>query len=269
MIHFLSGLPRSGSTLLAALLAQHPKAHVSATNDLLELVVQIRNSWVGFDAFRAQGLERVKPRIRSALRGLVEGFYANETNNTVIDKNRAWPGYIDLIEDVLERKVKIVCPVRDIKEVVASFERLHRQHPLTAPHGVSDGYFQQQTIQGRAEFLLSPSGTIGLAARRLLDAIARGYRDRLLIVPYPSIVGAPEATCIQVFAFLGLRPIEVDAKNVKGPDASRDTDVWGLPLHKIKSEVQPPDTDWRTVLPVEVGRWIDEQHATFQSLLKV
>jgi hypothetical protein len=38
-IYFLSGLPRSGSTVLAALLQQHPEMHTTATSGLLDMLV--------------------------------------------------------------------------------------------------------------------------------------------------------------------------------------------------------------------------------------
>ena len=38
-IYFLSGLPRSGSTVLAALLQQHPEMHTTATSGLLDMLM--------------------------------------------------------------------------------------------------------------------------------------------------------------------------------------------------------------------------------------
>ena len=37
-LHFLAGLPRSGSTLLAAILNQNPAARVSSTSDLVHIL---------------------------------------------------------------------------------------------------------------------------------------------------------------------------------------------------------------------------------------
>ncbi len=270
MIHFLAGLPRSGSTLLGSLLSQHPKLHVTPTNDLVEMVANIRNSWVGYDGFRAQGLEKVKPRIRTALREMMRGFYSSELEEgkLVLDKNRAWPAYIDLLEDALGRKVKILCPVRDLKDIIASFEKLHRKNPLTAPHGQGDQYFVQQTVMGRCQSLMTSNGTVGLAVRRIMDAIDRGYEDRLFFIPYENLVKDPWSMCIQVFAFLGIRPIEVDIDNIQGIDCSRDVDVWGLPLHSLKEKIDS-ESDWQTILPKEVSQWIDCEYARTQMLAKI
>jgi len=52
-IHFISGLPRSGSTLLANLLAQNPRYHSTATSGILEILFQVRNNWDKVAEFRA------------------------------------------------------------------------------------------------------------------------------------------------------------------------------------------------------------------------
>lgn len=46
-IYFLAGLPRSGSTLLANILAQNPSIYVTPTSGIVDMLVQVRNSWVG------------------------------------------------------------------------------------------------------------------------------------------------------------------------------------------------------------------------------
>jgi sulfotransferase len=272
VIHFLAGLPRSGSTLLASLLSQHPDLHVTATNDLVELVASARNSWPALDGFRAQGLGSVAPRVRSAIRGLVRGFYEAElaAGRAVLDKNRAWPAYIELMEDVLGREVRVVCTVRDVRSVFASFERLRAGSPLTAPHGQGDQYLAGQSMRGRAEQLLGDGGAVGLAARRLLDAFDRGLAGRLVIVPYSHLTAMPALACLQVFLALGLKPAEVNHKAVRHPSPERDIDVWGLPLHAVGPEVVHREDDgWRSSLPAGLAAWIDGQFGDIQALSRL
>ena len=44
-LYFLAGLPRSGSTVLAALLKQHPELHTTATSGLLGILVGMLQGW--------------------------------------------------------------------------------------------------------------------------------------------------------------------------------------------------------------------------------
>ena len=45
MIHFLSSLPRSGSTLLASLLNQNPDVFASNTSNLCEVMGAVIDAW--------------------------------------------------------------------------------------------------------------------------------------------------------------------------------------------------------------------------------
>jgi len=192
----------------------------------------------------------------------MRGFYSQELSQgkSVLDKCRTWPAYIELIEDVLERPIRMVCPTRDLKDIVASFERLRRKHPLTAIHGLGADYFAQQTVLGRAQHLLSPQGVVGLPLVRLMDAIDRGYQDRMFFVNYKELMGDPVGVCATAFAFLGLKPMEVDLNNITGPDTSRDIDVWGLPLHTTRP-FETVVSHWQEVLPDHVAQWIDTEFA--------
>ena len=52
-IHLISGLPRSGSTLLANLLAQNPRFQATASSGILDVLFNVRNIWDTLGEFRA------------------------------------------------------------------------------------------------------------------------------------------------------------------------------------------------------------------------
>ncbi len=53
LIYFLAGRPRSGSTLLANILAQNREIYVTPTSGIVDMLVQVRNAWDLNDAFQA------------------------------------------------------------------------------------------------------------------------------------------------------------------------------------------------------------------------
>ena len=85
--HFISGLPRSGSTLLAALLRQNPRFEAGMSGPLAGLFgallgqMSARNEYSVFidDARR----ERI-------LRGLFDSFYADCKAGVIFDTSRGW-----------------------------------------------------------------------------------------------------------------------------------------------------------------------------------
>lgn len=258
-IVFHSSLPRSGSTLLQNLAAQCESNHVTPTSDVIELVVAARNHWMEYPGFKAQGIDRCAPNIKRALRGIVEGYYSQElaVGKTIWEKSRGWIAYLELLDEIFEAPQRIVCCVRDVRDIVASFEKLHRKSSLTKRDAVGDAYFDCQTIQGRAMQLLSKEAVVGLAINRLRDALAKGYRDRLLIVPYHGLTSDPVGTMARLHYSLGLPPIMVDPSNVE--QVTREDDgQWGMDLHTVRPVVEANEETWRGVLPDGLAEWINE-----------
>lgn len=261
-LHFVVGL-RSGSTLLQNLLAQNPAFHVTATNDLIELVVAARDSWMTYDGFKAQGLSSVEPRIVNMLGGMIHGFYRAEIDSgkTIFDKSRGWPAYIELLETILARPVKIIVCIRDLRDIVASFEKLFRKSIMTkhAPH--RQALFDVQTVDGRARQLLSKEAVGGLYVNRILDAFDRGVGDRLVIVPYRELTEFPQQTLARLHMELGLMPFTYNHDYVE-QKINEDDQGYGMNLHTIRPKVEPETQPaWHGVLPERTAQWIEEEYS--------
>ena len=110
-IHFISGLPRSGSTLLAALLRQNPALHANITSPLGSLVgtVLVDMSQGNETSVFIDDSQRV-----TLLRGLFDGYYhAIHPTKTVFDTNRGWTIRLNLLATLFP-EAKMVCCVRHI-----------------------------------------------------------------------------------------------------------------------------------------------------------
>jgi len=77
--HFISGMPRSGSTLLAAILNQNPRFRAGMTSPLADImgVVMAEASSKNDFSFDVSDDQRV-----AMLRGLVENFYAGYADSS-------------------------------------------------------------------------------------------------------------------------------------------------------------------------------------------
>jgi sulfotransferase len=267
----VSTLPRSGSTLLCALLSQSPANHVSPTNDLSELIAGTRNQWTGCEGFRSQGIEKVAPRIRSTLKAMIAGFYRPEyaAGKVVFDKSRSWLGMLPLLEDILERRVQVVVTVRDLRDVVASLEKLFHTNPLTRPARSPQQQVNGMTVEQRCRQYLAPDAMTGIAIHRIKNAFETGYGDRLIIVPYTELVLNPKLTIARLHQDLGLPPFVCDPDHVEHPDPEQDMQVHGLPLHALRPEVDTLALErWRGVIPEETAAWIDTEFTGIQELAR-
>jgi sulfotransferase len=244
--YFVSGLPRSGSTLLMNILAQNPNFHVTGTNGIMDVMFGVRNQWDQLVEFQAHPDEAGKLRV---LRGILESFYADVEQPVVFDKCRGWLSLIEMGEAILGHKMKILVPVRDMRDVLASFEKLWRETSKTSQVGQErSAYFKFQTVQGRCDMWLATDQPVGLAYNRIADALARGYRDRMHFVDFDALTVRPEETLAGIYEFLGEKPFKHDFNNVKQVTWEDDRVHGFKGLHDIRSKVEPIRPQWPTVL---------------------
>ncbi len=244
--YFISGLPRSGSTLLCNILAQNPRFHTTSTSGIMDVMFGVRNQWDKLVEFKASPNPEGKLRV---LRGILGSYHSNTDKPVVFDKCRGWLSLLEMAEEVLGHKAKVLVPVRDMRDVLASFEKLFRETAKTAQIAQEgQNYFGFQTVQGRVDMWMKPDQPVGLAYNRITDAIRRGYSDRMFLVNFDDLTSHPKETMKAIYKFLGEEPFEHDFNNVKQVTWEND-DVHGMKgLHDIRSKVEPVPEQWPNVL---------------------
>lgn len=244
--YFLGGMPRSGSTLLCNILAQNPRFHTTQTSGCMDVMFGVRNSWDKLVEHQAHPKPDAKRRV---LRAILESYYADVERPVIIDKCRGWVSLIEMTEVVLEQPVKILVPVRDVRDVLASFEMLWRRHAAQGQiSGEQENYIQFQTIEGRTAYWMREDQPVGLAWNRIRDAVNRGFEDRLHFVPFDQLTKTPENTLREIYTFLDEPHFEHDFDHVEQV-TQEDDRVFGFEgLHTIRSKVEPIAPRWPKVL---------------------
>jgi sulfotransferase len=269
-IHFVSCLPRSGSTLLLNILGQNPGHYVTPTSGMIEIFMAVKNGWKNFLEFKAEGLEKIKPRIDGALKGIIHGYFDKEfeAGKVVFDKSRGWPNYIEHLEEALGRKVKLLVTVRDVREICASFEKIYRKREIDYDYALGDAFFKTQTVQGRCEHLLSDGGVVGLTINRVRDALARGMGDRLLLIPYRALTSHSAQSLDLIHGALGLEPFEYDFDKIE--QITHENDIYhGMRLHVIQPQVKPNEKpSWPDILPKKYAAEIADRYRDINDLAK-
>jgi sulfotransferase len=249
--HFISGLPRSGSTLLANILAQNPRFHAEGTSGIMDIMFGVRNQWDNLIEFKATPNEDGKKRV---LKGILDSYYSNIDKPVVFDKCRGWTSLIEMAEYALDEKVKILVPVRDMRDVLSSMEKLWRKSNAKTNPNVGADYFKMQTVQGRVNNFLDGNQPIGLAHNRIKDALQRGYGDRLFFVYFKDLTTNPKETMQKIYDFLGEEYYDHNFDNVDQVN-KEDDNIFGFDnLHTIRPKVEPIKSDWREIL----GNWAED-----------
>jgi len=247
-IHFIAGLPRSGSTLLCNVLAQNPRFHTTTTSGVLEVLTAIRNGWEQVEGFKASPCRAAKKNVLGAC---LRGFFEHVDEPVVFDKSRGWPSYIEMAERILGRKAKLLVPVRDLRDVVASFENIYRKHAAFDPlPQEKHSPVQWVTIEGRIQAWIAPGAPVGNAYNRIKDALARGFRDRMHFVEFERFTKNPARVLGEIYDFLGEPVFEHDFDHVEQLVVEDDTG-FGFPpesLHKIRPKITPMPPRWEGVI---------------------
>ena len=252
---FPSGLPRSGCTLLSGLLAQNPALYVSGTSGILGILTNIRNHWEDVAEFRALDPVLSAQRKLQVLRAALDGYYSDVIHKTVIDKCRGWPQHLEMAETILGYKPKMLVTVRDVRDVLASCEKLWRAQKLKnllidMEKGNPVDY---QSVDGRCKVLMSGTGMVGSSANLICDATVRGWGAQMYFVEYDELCARPHETLGKIYAFLEIDPYTHNCSDVVPSVVENDAAYgWG-DLHTIRPVVLPQDPQWPKYLPTHVA----------------
>ncbi|KAF1072564.1 MAG: hypothetical protein GAK45_00154 [Pseudomonas citronellolis] len=244
--HFISGLPRSGSTLLAAILLQNPRFHAGMSSPVGGLFTSVREQCSAGSEFASRISHDQRRRL---LRGLFDAYYADQSDKSVVfDTNRLWSANLPALRDLFPQNKVIAC-VRNVAWVMDSLERLFRANPFENTKLFNDAS-ERNSVYSRVEALAQRNRLVGFAWSALKEAFYGEQADALLVIDYDLLVGSPEKVMRLVYQFLDEPWFEHDFDNLAydAPDFDEALGVAGL--HKVRPKVALAER--RTLLPPDL-----------------
>jgi sulfotransferase len=241
-IFFVSGLPRSGSTLLTAILRQNPEFHSEPHSPLAPLATGLLT---GMSAQVEQFMLLSDETRERLVRSLFESFYVNE-KRTIFDVSRLWCAKLPLLMTLFP-ETKIIACVRDPVWIIDSFERLSRANPFlhSKLFGPND-----HTVHARAERLIGAEGGFHFAWTALLDACASEHSSKMMLVDYDLFAKEPENALKAIYKFLDLPYFQHNFEYVEFSGLDQFDQSMGVPLHRIRSKVEYIPRE--TILPKDL-----------------
>jgi sulfotransferase len=241
IIHFLSGLPRSGSTLLSNILMQNPEFDVCSTSGLADVQIFHRNQWQNIVWHRA--MDRIVQGVKrdAVSRAIFQAYHADSKSPVVFDKNRGWPAHAEFIAAHYSENFRMILTVRDIREVLASFEKLFRRTAKERqPPTEMAEYFATLTALDRALYLLRANQLVGAPVCMIQDIFGRGFGKNCILVDFDDLCKSPERVMQEIYEFLEKDYFPHDFKKVEQKTKEDDfVHGWTLDLHEIRPEVKP------------------------------
>jgi sulfotransferase len=249
-IHFISGLPRSGSTLLAAILLQNPRFHAGVISPVASLF-QALTQQMSRSAETAVFVD--EDRRRAVLRGVFDNYYSREhPTKVVFDTQRYWASRISGLAQLFP-EARTICCVRHVPWILDSLERAQRRNALEPSRLYN--FDPAGTVYSRFESIRSGVGVVGFAWNATREAFYGGYKDRLMLLQYETLAAEPERAMRALYAFIGEPWFAHDFDKVEF-QATEFDDVLGAPgLHSVRQKVSIEPR--QTILPPDMWKMVE------------
>lgn len=256
---YLSGLPRTGSTVLSSLLNQHPRIHATTTSPVADLVSMALDNWGRLSG----ALVNPHPgQLGGILDGIISGAHQHVREDVVVDKNRLWPRYAEHLYRATGIKPKIICTVRPIPEIMASYILLIHKN------------------SGRITFIDAAVAEAGLPVNNktrckiLLEnfinhpytSLKIGYNSRaadMCFVHYRDLVEDSSATMQKIYSFIGVEDHSADTANLQDME---ENDVFhgGIQgLHHVRPQLARTSPQATEVLGVDLAEYYSKMRLEF------
>jgi len=240
-LHFISGLPRSGSTMLSAILRQNPRVQANITSPARDILAAVERETSRTNEASLLLSQQQKTKLYA---GIFRALYEHPTHRVAFDTNRLWCAKLPLIAHLFPL-AKVVACVRHVSWIMDSFERLFRGNPMELS-GIYD-FSPTTTVFSRCAKLASSDGVVGRSLDALREAYYGEHADRLMLIDYANFCANPQETMNKLYDFIDEPVFLHDFEHLKFDSPDFDDRLGAPGLHRVRPKVEYVARE--TVLP--------------------
>lgn len=237
-IFFNSSMPRSGSTLLQNILGNNPDIYATPTSGVVDMLIASKKAYTQSPVFKAQNEYEMKSAFLHYCGYALNGYFAGLTDKPyAIDKSRAWAINKPFLECFYPNP-KIICMVRDLRDIIASMEKNYRKHPdkwdssldIENPKGTNVAERVTLWMKGKP---------VGTTLNNLKEVFHRELHKDILFVRFEDLSENPEEEMRRVYEYLDIPYYNYDFNNIKQVTFEDDKFHGRYGDHKIKNSIKP------------------------------
>jgi sulfotransferase len=249
--YFISGLPRSGSTLLSGILKQNPDFYA----DIASPVEGLTGTSIDLITSGENNLNITEDQRKNLMYGIFDGYYKHIEKPVIFDSSRCWTKKTPFLK-ALFPYTKILCPVRDIVSILNSFEVLFNKNYFYTKQ-INEKIFSENIFIRIQELF---QREIFNYYSFLLECYAMNP-EMIMLIEYENLCKEPEKTMRKVYEFLERPYYSHDFENVEYSNENFDKSCNLKDLHTVKRKVEynPP----RCILPPEIVKKYKEMNMEF------
>lgn len=222
MLTFLSGLPRSGSTLLSAILSQNPEVHAEGNSAVCQLMwdAQVSCETSAWEQLEANNRADTQDALIASIPAI---YYRDVRAQHIVDKCRSWTlaPNMAMIRRYITDDPRVIVLTRPVDEIVDSFKRLYAANDLAITE-------EQLLASGSEPIMRSLSG---------VEYARSVNRGEFLFVEYADLVDDPAAVIDEIYGFMDWERFSHDFLNVVNQHPEDDSVYGLLGMHEIRERV--------------------------------
>ena len=224
----LSGLPRSGSTLLSSILSQNPDIHAEGNSAVCQLMWDMQHSCNGNAKEQLLANNRNKTS-KDLISSIPDIYYIDVKAPIIIDKCRSWtlPDNMMMLYNYVDSNPKVIVLERPLIEIVKSFVNLRKEN----------------NWQGNSEKGLLD---IGYPIERSLSGIKwakENNKGEFLFIQYDNLISDTQNTIDKIYKFCELEFFEHDFNNIVNKHPENDSVYGLLGQHDIRPTINKRNID--------------------------
>jgi sulfotransferase len=215
----LSGLPRTGSTLLSAILSQNPEIHAEGNSAVCQLMWDMQQS-----VFNSEQIKASNKNVLDALvKPIPHTYYADVSKPIVVDKCRSWtlPANVEILNRYFDNAPKVIVLVRPVVEIVASFMALRKANGWT---NLEAGLLED----GSEPIMRSLAG---------VEWARKNNNGEFLFVTYDELVDDTQTTLDRIYEHCGWQSFQHDLDNIVNRYKENDAIYRLLGQHDIRPQI--------------------------------
>jgi len=218
----LAGLPRTGSTLLSAILSQNPEVHAEGNSAVCQLMWDMQQSCEVDAAEQLQANHRQVDQ-DALVASIPAIYYRNVKAQHIVDKCRSWtlPDNMAMLRRYVTDDPKVIVMTRPLDEIVASFVRLRKANGWSDPEAG----------------LLDPMSEPIMRSQFGVDHARATSRGEFLFIEYADLVSDPQAVVDSIYSFCEWEPFVHDFDNVTNKHPEDDSVYGLLGMHDVRPTV--------------------------------
>ena len=223
----LSGLPRTGSTLLSAILYQNPKIHAEGNSGLCQLMWDLEVSCKHNCGQQLTATGRMPKTMYDVVSALPNLYYKDVKKSIIIDKCRSWtmPENVRILREYFSQKVKIIVMIRKIEDILKSFLKLYKKNNLLE----NEYDFINKYLESGSEPIMRSFSGI-LYAKECKT-------DEFIFINYDDLVNETSNTIKKIYDFCEWEYYNHDFNNIIN-EFPEDDEFYGLKgFHDIRSSI--------------------------------